>query len=498
MLDGAADFHHLLAGGTETLHPPVGVERESVLLDEAAGAFRDGAAIDPAEGRTFLASEKNVLGDGEVGGEQRLLMDHRDADGGGFGGAAEEDFRALPEHAAGIARDDAGRDFYQRGFTGAVFSQQQVDFAAVDGEITVAQGGDAAESLADVFEAEQFQTCMLAQTVSILPDIYSGMAALVDAAPRTPELVDLRRLSGHELDPLLLEETVEWRNTLDWDFSKSAELVRRYAETRSLGGVAALDRGEVAGYGYTVIEDHKGLIGDVYVRPAWRGEQMEVRIFRAMLEELIAVPQVTRVESQLMLVNAETARQLQRERFIRLFERILMTLEPDAAMAAGEAAANPRFRFEAWTDGYHDAAAGMLSTAYAGHIDSQINDQYRTLIGARRFLYNIIQFPGCGVFFRPASLIALDAITGMVLGISLASFVSDSSGHITQLCVGPSARGQGLGRELLRRSVAALRANGARRVSLTVTAANIDAVGLYQRFGFREVRRFFAYVWEGA
>ena len=46
------------------------------------------------------------------------------------------------------------------------------------------------------------------------------MAALIDAAPHGLELVDLRRLSGRELDPLLLEETVEWRNSLDWDNEK--------------------------------------------------------------------------------------------------------------------------------------------------------------------------------------------------------------------------------------------------------------------------------------
>jgi GNAT superfamily N-acetyltransferase len=330
----------------------------------------------------------------------------------------------------------------------------------------------------------------------ILRDIYSGMAALVDAAPHGPELVDLRRLSGRELDPLLLEETIEWRDALDWDFSKSAELVRRYAETRSLGGAAILDRGEVAGYGYTVIEEHKGLIGDVYVRPAWRGEHLEAKIFRAMLEGLIASPQVRRIESQLMLVNADAARQLQKERFIRLFERILMTLEPDAPVPAARGSAM-RQRCEAWSDAYHDAAAGVLAVSYADHIDSQINDQYRTVPGARRFLYNIIQFPGCGVFFRPASLISLDAESGAVTGISLASFVSDTAGHITQLCVVPAVKGQGLGFELLRRSVIGLRAHGAQRISLTVTTANAEAVTLYQRFGFREVRRFYAYVWEG-
>ena len=41
-----------------------------------------------------------------------------------------------------------------------------------------------------------------------------------------------------------------------------------------------------------------------------------------------------------------------------------------------------------------------------------------------------------------------------------------------------------------------LRARGAKRVSLTVTASNSEAIQLYQRCGFEEVRRFFAYVWD--
>jgi ribosomal protein S18 acetylase RimI-like enzyme len=54
-----------------------------------------------------------------------------------------------------------------------------------------------------------------------------------------------------------------------------------------------------------------------------------------------------------------------------------------------------------------------------------------------------------------------------------------------------------VGYELLRQSLLTLRDHGCRRVSLTVTAANRDAVDLYERIGFRTLRRFSAYVWEG-
>ena len=323
------------------------------------------------------------------------------------------------------------------------------------------------------------------------------MAALVDPVTRGPDIVDLRQLGSRELDPLLLEETAEWEQELDWDFSKSADLVRHYADQRALAGAALMDRGTVAGYGYAVLEEHKGLIGDVYVRPGWRERDAEIRLFRTLLDSLIATSQVRRIESQLMLVGADTAKALQRERFVRLFERLLMKIDASVVLPPAANPAVNRFRMEPWQDYHHDAAATVISLAYDAHIDAQINDQYRTFLGARRFLSNIVQFPGCGTFYRPASLVAFDRATGWMAGIVLASFVSNEAAHITQLCVTPLGKGKGLGYELLRQSAEALRAAGARRISLTATTANKEAVDLYLRCGFTEVRRFYAYVWEG-
>ena len=54
------------------------------------------------------------------------------------------------------------------------------------------------------------------------------MAARLHPSPPSPELIDLRRLSARDLEPLLEEETAAWREELDWDFEKSADLVRRF------------------------------------------------------------------------------------------------------------------------------------------------------------------------------------------------------------------------------------------------------------------------------
>ena len=68
--------------------------------------------------------------------------------------------------------------------------------------------------------------------------------------------------------------------------------------------------------------------------------------------------------------------------------------------------------------------------------------------------------------------------------------------HITQLCVGPSFRGRGLGRELLGRALKQYRDHGCRAASLTVTASNQGPIRLYESMSFRTVRRFPAIVWE--
>jgi ribosomal protein S18 acetylase RimI-like enzyme len=322
------------------------------------------------------------------------------------------------------------------------------------------------------------------------------MAALVDPMAAGPEIVELRYLSGRELDPLLLEETVEWQNEIDWDFGRSADLVHQFADMRALMGYALLDRGEVAGYGYSVLEEGKGLIGDVYVRPLWRGAGNEVRLFRAILDGLTASRNVRRIESQLMLIDPPTGRALQRERFVKVQERTLMKLDIASQAALPPGRAFRTFYFETWNDHHHELAAQVIATAYPNHIDSQINDQYRTVPGARRFIHNIVTFPGCGRFFRDGSFVAFDPQNGKMTGLVLTSFVADHVGHVTQLCVTPAAKGRGVGYELLREAITALHAHGAKRISLTVTAANTEAIRLYQRCGFRDIRRFLSYVWE--
>ena len=139
----------------------------------------------------------------------------------------------------------------------------------------------------------------------------------------------------------------------------------------------------------------------------------------------------------------------------------------------------------------------MITTSYRGHIDSEINDQYRSLNGSLRFLNNIVRFPGCGIFDSGASFVAVHRATRSVAGLLLCSRVRDDVAHVTQVCVLPELRGHLIGESLIALCTQELRRRKFSALSLTVTESNLKAVRLYQRLGFHVRRRFDAFVWEG-
>jgi ribosomal protein S18 acetylase RimI-like enzyme len=158
---------------------------------------------------------------------------------------------------------------------------------------------------------------------------------------------------------------------------------------------------------------------------------------------------------------------------------------------------DPAIAIRRWTEQDYQSAAALVTAAYRGHVDSQINDQYRTLNGSVRFLNNIVRFPGCGVFDPECSFVAVHNRTRSLAGLILCSRVRQDVGHVTQVCVSPEFRSQGIGEALLAATTANLRTRKFSLLSLTVTEANNRAVDLYRKLGFETKRVFDAFVWEG-
>jgi ribosomal protein S18 acetylase RimI-like enzyme len=318
------------------------------------------------------------------------------------------------------------------------------------------------------------------------------MAALFDQY-HSP-LVDLRDVTAAYLEPLLQEEIEEWRTELDWDYRPSADLVRRFVDMRALTGFALPGKTDAAGYGYYVCEEGKGLIGGLYVGRRYRTVENENALLTAILDAVRRTPGSRRVEAQLMMLSSPLSRNMPHPRWFRAFPRKFFEVSLDTIRSLPPR--EPKVAIAPWSENRQEDAARLIAAAYTGHVDSHINDQYRSASGARRFLTNIVQYPGCGTFFAPAACVAVPATGRSLYGVCLTSLVAADVGHITQVCVAPAFRGTGLGYELLRRSLLALAAHGCRTVSLTVTTSNASAIQLYERMGFVNRRDFAAYVWD--
>ncbi len=307
------------------------------------------------------------------------------------------------------------------------------------------------------------------------------------------EILDLRQFRALQLDALLEEERVLWLKQLRWDYRGSVELIKRFVESRSLPGYAAVSDGEVVGYSFFVYEDHKGLIGDLFVAEGHRGP-LEERLLVHAIETIRGTPGIRRVESQLMMYPQESLEAIFRVQDFRCHSRRFLYLNL-ADVPWLPVRRLPRIEMKAWQESYFDEAATLITRAYAEHVDSQINDQYRSLGGALRFLRNIIHYPGCGTFHPQAAWAAFPEGSSDMCGLVLTSVVNQGVGHITQVCAAPEFQGAGLGYELMRRAVESFRAAGYQGLSLTVTAANTAAMSLYERMGFQTLREFSAYVW---
>jgi len=308
------------------------------------------------------------------------------------------------------------------------------------------------------------------------------------------QIVDLRQIQSRSLDALFQEESRHWREELHWDYRPSVELIRKFIDARSLGGYAASEDGTPAGYGFYVLENHKGLIGGLFVSPNFPQEPITKTLITEMVSALHGTPRLERIEAQLMPFGTELDPEFLSQYF-KLYTRQFMLLKIDEAKFSGQALSSG-LRLEPWSDRAFDSAARLIHLSYADHVDGEINDQYRSEAGGMKFLRNIVLLPGCGQFLPEASFLVRPATGDRPIAMVLTSTVAERVGHTTQICVMPGYQGHGIGRVLMETSIQALRRRRYESISLTVTSLNATAVELYEHLGFRTIKKFAAGVWQ--
>ena len=82
---------------------------------------------------------------------------------------------------------------------------------------------------------------------------------------------------------------------------------------------------------------------------------------------------------------------------------------------------------------------------------------------------------------------------GALVGVALGKTFSDGTGWVSQVAVRPDQQGRGLGRALLLEAFGRRLGTGAARLGLGVSAANADALRLYESIGLRIDREWMRY-----
>ena len=323
------------------------------------------------------------------------------------------------------------------------------------------------------------------------------------------EILDLRHFAAPALRPVLEAEGELWEKRLHWDYRASARLLMQYLDNHMLPGFAAIEAGQVVGYVFCVYEDTKAVVGDVFAildAPAGPESGFDgntgpargtpVTLLRHLLELLLNSPHVDRIESQLLLHPSGSFSPLFEEAGFEIFRRLFLVQPLQGRWSAPHLELPPNLELRPWRESDLAAAARLICEAYSGHPDSLVNDQYRSVNGSMRFLNNIVHYAGCGSFTPQASHVIVERNRRELAALVLGSRVSPQSGHLTQVCVHPAFRRQGLARLLLNLAAFHFMRLGATEISLTVTEANAGAIDLYKDEGYSCAHSFDAAVWQ--
>src|SRR5215831_18390352 len=204
---------------------------------------------------------------------------------------------------------------------------------------------------------------------------------------RSPlEILDLRHFSSLDLRPLLDDETQLWSRLLCWDYTSSAEMILRYVDAKILPEYAAVDRGRVFGYSFFVYEGSKGVIGDLYVTNGARlpdSRRVEINLLTHVIETLQQSPGIHRVEAQLLAHEANAVSRPFIETGFQRHPRLFMVLNLGNG-ESGKIPVHPDVEIRSWSEADYQPSAAVITAAYRGHVDAQINDQYHTLSGSLR------------------------------------------------------------------------------------------------------------------
>jgi ribosomal protein S18 acetylase RimI-like enzyme len=299
----------------------------------------------------------------------------------------------------------------------------------------------------------------------------------------------LTEVGPGEMREILADEREAWARGLGWDFSATSGLIERSIDARAFSGFALREAGRVVAYAYFLPEPARSILGGVHAMPEAEGAAS--RLVSESFAHLVHVVGAVRIESQFLFFGSGDpgsafatwgATRHPRQFLSVALDRLRQRIGPGATETLRP------FRMS-------DRAAGavVVHRSFAGALDAEMSECYRTVEGCEGFVEGALLRNGCGTFEPRASFLAL--ADDKPLGLILTSRISATTAHVVQISVDPDAQGRGIGRSLMRAACDELWKRGLTHLSLSVSVGNVRARSWYLDLGFEPMKDFAAYVW---
>ena len=149
------DLEQLPVGDAESAHRGVGADLHRHLPEDAGRLGPHRPPVDDAEAGAEVAPGEDVLGDGQILEDRRLLVHRDDAQAMRGLRVGDPPRRALDRDLALVGLNDPGQDLDERRLAGAVLADERVDGAGADREAHLGDCLDAAVAPRDAAQLHE-------------------------------------------------------------------------------------------------------------------------------------------------------------------------------------------------------------------------------------------------------------------------------------------------------------------------------------------------------
>jgi ribosomal protein S18 acetylase RimI-like enzyme len=309
-----------------------------------------------------------------------------------------------------------------------------------------------------------------------------------------PHVQPLESVARSVLGPLLDEEAASWERELFWSFEGSRQRLESALLEGAIHGFVATDEFGACAYATYSSHEDQGVIGSIFSAQRSRDLGLEEALIGRILGRIMNTPPRL-VDCQTLFSSKPGLREPFASSGFESAPRLYMSLDRET-WAARAREQGPKLTGGASKATHRLDIRSVSKLVFEAHENTRSMDgssSFDTLESCTRILRQIILDGVCGPFDSGGSR-RIEA-RGSTVAACLLTWPMREVAHISEVATAREARRLGLARQCLTESLASAFGRGnATRATLSVTASNHAALGLYESLGFAPLVRYHSHV----